>query len=252
MSILKVENLKKVYKSKVGLIQYPALKGIDFQVEEGEFLGIMGPSGSGKTTLLNILGTIDKGTSGKVLLGNRDLSLLSKKNVADYRRENIGFIFQDYNLLDTLTIKENIILPLVLSQVSVKEMDRMLVQVAKNLSILDILEKYPYEISGGQQQRAATARATITKPKIILADEPTGNLDSKTSKELLDMLTLLNMNYQSTILMVTHDAYAASYCSRILFISDGILFNEIFKGNDRKSFYDKIIHTLSSMGGDKK
>ncbi|MFZ7119326.1 MAG: ABC transporter ATP-binding protein [Eubacteriaceae bacterium] len=251
MSILKVEGLKKIYKSKIGLVQYSALKNINFEVDEGEFLGIMGPSGSGKTTLLNILGTIDKCSSGNIILGDKNLSNLNKKEMSAYRRENIGFIFQDYNLLNTLTVKENIILPLVLNKESISKMDSLLKEITNDLMIADILHKYPYEISGGQQQRVATARAVISKPRIILADEPTGNLDSKSSKELLDMLTILNTNYKSTILMVSHDPYATSYCNRVIFIKDGELYNEIFRGLNRKDFYDKIINTLASIGGER-
>lgn len=250
MTILDVQQLKKVYKSKIGFNQYPALNGVSFKVEEGEFLGVMGPSGSGKTTLLNILGTIDRPTSGRVLVGGEEIYRMKNKQLANYRRNNIGFVFQDYNLLNTLTIKENILLPLALNDSKASLMVTKVDQLAKDLNIYDILEKYPYEVSGGQQQRTAAARAVITNPKIVLADEPTGNLDSKSTKELLELLNFLNKEYKTTILMVTHDVFTASYSNRILFIRDGKLFNELFKGDNQKDYFDRIIDMMAVLGGE--
>ncbi len=247
--MLKLENVKKTYISKIGLNQYEALKGISFTVNDGEFVSIMGPSGSGKTTLLNMLGTIDSVTSGTILVDQDDITKMKKKDLANYRREKIGFIFQDFNLLNTLTLKENIMLPILLGsgnkKVDMKKVDK----IAKDLSIFKIMDKYPYEVSGGERQRTAAARAIITNPKIVLADEPTGNLDSKSSKELLEMLTFLNQEYGITIVMVTHDIYAASYSNRVLFIRDGKLFNELVKNDDRKEFFDQIIDFEATIGG---
>ncbi len=247
--MLKLENVKKTYISKIGLNQYEALKGISFTVNDGEFVSIMGPSGSGKTTLLNMLGTIDSVTSGTILVDQDDITKMKKKDLANYRREKIGFIFQDFNLLNTLTLKENIMLPILLGsgnkKVDMKKVDK----IAKDLGIFKIMDKYPYEVSGGERQRTAAARAIITNPKIVLADEPTGNLDSKSSKELLEMLTFLNQEYGITIVMVTHDIYAASYSNRVLFIRDGKLFNELVKNDDRKEFFDQIIDFEATIGG---
>lgn len=251
MTILEVQQLKKIYKSKMGLVQYPALNGVSFEVSEGEFLGVMGPSGSGKTTLLNLLGTIDSPSSGNILVDGKEINNLKKKEIAEYRRKNIGFIFQDYNLLNTLTVKENIILPLALNNSETKVMMDKVNKLADDLNIKAILDKYPFEISGGQQQRTAAARAVITNPKIVLADEPTGNLDSKSSKELLDLLKFLNKQYKTTILMVTHDVFSAAYCDRILFIRDGKIFNELLKGEDEKEFFDKIIDMMTVLGGER-
>ena len=247
--MLKLENVKKTYISKIGLNQYEALKGISFTVNDGEFVSIMGPSGSGKTTLLNMLGTIDSVTSGTILVDQDDITKMKKKDLANYRREKIGFIFQDFNLLNTLTLKENIMLPILLGsgnkKVDMKKVDK----IAKDLGIFKIMDKYPYEVSGGERQRTAAARAIITNPKIVLADEPTGNLDSKSSKELLEMLTFLNQEYGITIVMVTHDIYAASYSNRVLFIRDGKLFNELVINDDRKEFFDQIIDFEATIGG---
>ena len=210
MQILEARNISKVYGSK-NKKQYTALKNISFNVDEGDFVGIMGPSGSGKTTLLNILGSIDSLTGGSLTVGGKDISALNKKELAAHRRHNIGFIFQDYNLLESMTLEENIVLPLVLSGKSKEEILNRLRPLAEDLGITGVLDKYPYEVSGGEQQRAASCRALITNPKIILADEPTGNLDSKSGRNFLGLLELINQKYNATILMVTHDAYAASF-----------------------------------------
>jgi|LSQX01.2.fsa_nt_gb putative ABC transport system ATP-binding protein len=250
MKLLSVKNIKKVYSSSLGGSLYTALDGVSFEVQEGEFVGIMGPSGAGKTTLLNIISTIDRPNSGSVLLGDEDLVKLREPALSNFRREKLGFMFQDFNLLDTLSIKENIILPLALSRVKNAEIEKSASKIATELGISNILEKYPYEVSGGQKQRAAAARAVISNPKLILADEPTGALDSKSSGELLQCMCNLNEKSKSTILMVTHDAFAASFCKRILFIKDGRLFSEIFRGGNRKEFFDKILLVLSDLGGD--
>ncbi|MHC1682204.1 MAG: ABC transporter ATP-binding protein [Clostridiaceae bacterium] len=247
-NVLKATNLKKIYGSKGNV--YTALDDINLDIKEGEFIGIMGPSGAGKTTLLNIISTIDKPTSGSVVIDNEELSKMKEDKLASFRRNKLGFIFQDFNLLDTLTLKENIALPLALSKVNVKEIDKRVYEIADTLGIRDILNKYPYEVSGGQKQRAAASRAIITKPKLILADEPTGALDSKSSSELLEALSELNTNHKATIMLVTHDAFAASYCKRILFIKDGVLYTELVKGKaSRREFFQKIFDVLSAIGG---
>lgn len=247
--ILKVSNVEKYYGNKSYLTK--ALDNVSFVVNEGEFVGIMGASGSGKTTLLNCISTVDNATSGNIYIRGTDITSLKRGTLADFRRKELGFIFQDFNLLDTLSGFENIILPLSISKVNHKEAIKKTEEVAQKLEISDILSKYPYEMSGGQKQRVAAARAIITNPAIILADEPTGALDSKSSRTLLESLTSLNQNYNSTILMVTHDAFTASYCSRILFIKDGKLFNEIIKGESpRKEFFNKIIDVVTLLGGD--
>lgn len=236
MEILRVENISKVYGSKRSAKQYRALNNISFSVNQGDFLGVMGPSGSGKTTLLNIIGSIDRPTTGKCVIDGRDITKLNKNQLAQHRIKNIGFIFQDYNLLETMTLKENIILPLALNGYKYEEMEQRLARLSRDLGIENILDKYPYEVSGGEQQRAAACRAVITNPKIILADEPTGNLDSKSGRALLDLLTVLNEKFQATILMVTHDVFAASYCHKIMFIRDGEIYNELYAGESRKQF----------------
>ena len=251
MQILKVQNISKVYGSKKSSKQYMALKSISFEVNEGEFIGVMGASGSGKTTLLNILGSIDKPTTGRFIMDGRDIAGLNKNQLAEHRMKKIGFIFQDYNLLETMTLKENIILPLALSGYKARAMESKLDSMAKDLGIVGILEKYPYEVSGGEQQRAAACRALITNPKMILADEPTGNLDSKSGKDLLDLLTFINKEYKATILMVTHDVFAASYCHKIMFIRDGEIYNELYAGDDKKKFFDSIIDVMSVLGGER-
>lgn len=246
-NVLVTKDARKVYGSRNNV--YTALRGINLEVEEGEFVGIMGPSGAGKSTLLNIISTIDKPSSGLVTIGGEDLTKLNEDKLSDFRRNKLGFIFQDFNLLDTLTIKENVVLPLALSKVPYKEIEKRVMEISKILGIDNILEKYPYEVSGGQKQRSAAARAIIAKPELILADEPTGSLDSKSSTELLQCLCDLNETNNATILMVTHDAFAASYCKRIIFIKDGMLFTELIKGSSRKEFFQKILDILSVLGG---
>ena len=248
MDILKVSNLSKVYGSKV---KSNALKDISFSIEYGEFVGIMGPSGSGKTTLLNLISTIDKPTSGKITLGDKEPHKLKGDDLALFRRRELGFVFQDYNLLDTLTIGENIVLPLTLENVSVKEQDEKLKRVSKILGIEDLLDKRTFEVSGGQAQRTAIARALINNPSIVLADEPTGNLDSKAARNVMELLEKINTKEKVTTMMVTHDPVAASYCNRILFIKDGVIYNEIYKSDNRIQFYQEIMDVLSLLGGTK-
>lgn len=253
MSILEVTRLQKVYTTRFGGNKVEALKNVNFTVEQGEYVAIMGESGSGKTTLLNILAALDKPTSGQVLLENKELTAIKDSEIANFRRDNLGFVFQDFNLLDTFSIEDNIYLPLVLAGKSYSEMKGKLRPIAKQLGIMDLLKKYPYEVSGGQKQRAAVARALITTPKIILADEPTGALDSKASDELLKLFSLINQNGQ-TILMVTHSVKAASNANRILFIKDGEVFHQIYRGeNTNEEIYQKISDTLTILatGGDK-
>lgn len=248
-TILKVENIEKYYGNKGNLTK--AIDNISFQVEKGDFLGVMGPSGSGKTTLLNTISTIDTVTTGHIYINNKDITTLKSKNLEKFRRDELGFIFQDFNLLDTLTAYENIALALSIQGKKPSEIDKLVKESARKLGIEDILNKFPYEISGGQKQRVASARAIITNPSLILADEPTGALDSKSSRLLLDSLEKLNSNLNTTILMVTHDAFTASYCKRILFIKDGKIFSELIKGNDtRKEFFNKIIEVVTLLGGD--
>ncbi|MHB9937428.1 ABC transporter ATP-binding protein [Clostridium sporogenes] len=246
--ILKAINVTKVYGEKRNI--YQALNGIDMKVFEGEFVGVMGPSGAGKSTLLNIISTIDKPTGGKILIDGDDITMLKGDKLSDFRRDKLGFIFQDFNLLDTLTVKENIALPLSLSKVSYRKIDKKVIEITEKLGIKDLLNKYPYEISGGQKQRVAAARALINKPALILADEPTGALDSKSSKELLETLSILNERDKSTIMMVTHDAFAASYCSRVIFIKDGKLYKEIENNSSRKDFFREILDATSMLGGE--
>ncbi|WP_102401890.1 ABC transporter ATP-binding protein [Haloimpatiens massiliensis] len=251
MEVLNIQNLRKVYGSRFGGVKYTALDNIDLKVNEGEFVGIMGPSGSGKTTFLNVISTIDKPTSGKVEIDGRDISQLREPHLSAFRRDKLGFIFQDFNLLDNMTLKENIVLPLALSNTSYGEIQKRLKEITSKLGISEVLNKHPYEVSGGQKQRAAAARAIISNPSLILGDEPTGALDSKSSKELLSAMQYLNEKNKATILMVTHDAFAASYCKRVIFIKDGKLFNEIYKGDmSRKEFYQKLLKVLSVIGGD--
>jgi putative ABC transport system ATP-binding protein len=252
MQILKVENISKVYGTKRSSNKYTALRNISFEVNQGDFIGVMGASGSGKTTLLNILGSLDKPTTGRFIMNGNDISTLHKNDLAKHRIENIGFIFQDYNLLETMTLKENIILPLSLMGRDSTVMEAQLAKLAGDLGITHVIEKYPYEVSGGEQQRAAACRALINNPKMILADEPTGNLDSKSGKDLLNMLDYINKEYQATILMVTHDVFAASYCHKILFIRDGEIYNELYSGSDKKQFFDSIIDVMSMLGGERK
>ncbi len=245
MSILEVKNLKKVYTSRFGSNHVQALKNVSFSVEEGEYVAIMGESGSGKTTLLNILAALDKPTSGEVLLKGNDIVSIKEKDISSFRRKNLGFVFQDFNLLDTFSLEDNIFLPLVLSGKSHDEMIGPLKGIAKILGISDILKKYPYEVSGGQKQRAAVARALITKPQLILADEPTGALDSKSSEELLKLFNNINKDGQ-TILMVTHSTKAASCAGRVLFIKDGEVFHQLYRGNlTNEEMFQRISDTLT-------
>ncbi|MBP2110062.1 ABC transporter ATP-binding protein [Paenibacillus silagei] len=247
--ILEVVNIEKYYGGKTSVTK--ALNDISFTVHEGEFIGVMGPSGSGKTTLLNMIATIDEVSAGHIHLDNQDLTEIHPKKMAQFRRENLGFVFQDFNLLDTLTVGENIALALTINQYKDTEIDERVQQMAKRLGISELVDKYPYEISGGQKQRTACARALVTSPKLILADEPTGALDSKSSQILLETLSDLNRQLNATILMVTHDPYAASYCSRILFIKDGKLFTEMIRGEQpRKVFFSRILDTIALLGGE--
>lgn len=247
MALLDVKNVRKVYTTRFGGNQVEALKEVNFSVEQGEYVAIMGESGSGKSTLLNILAALDKPTEGKVFLKEKDLSKVKEKEMAAFRRNNLGFVFQDFNLLDTFSLKDNIFLPLVLSGTSHKEMERRLLPLADKLGIKNLLEKYPYEVSGGQKQRAAVARAVITQPQLLLADEPTGALDSKAAKELLKLFTSLNQDGQ-TILMVTHSVKAASTAGRVLFIKDGRVFHQIYKGNlSETQMYQKISDAMTAI-----
>ena len=247
MSLLEVSGLRKVYTTRFGGNSVEALKNVNFTVEQGEYVAIMGESGSGKTTLLNNLASLDRPTSGKIILDGMDFSMIKEKDIADFRRDNLGFVFQDFNLLDTFTLEDNIYLPLVLANKSYKEMRKRLIPLAKSLGIIDLLKKYPYEVSGGQKQRAAVARALITEPKLILADEPTGALDSKSADELLHMFEEINETGQ-TILMVTHSIKAASCASRVLFIKDGEVFHQIYKGQcNNDEMYQKISDTLAML-----
>ena len=253
MALLNVNGLKKVYTTRLGGAKVTALSGVSFTVEEGEFVAIMGESGSGKTTLLNILAGLDKPTSGQVFLNMRDIVSLNEKEISAFRRDHLGFVFQDFNLLDTFSIEDNIYLPLVLAGKTHKEMRQRLKLIAERLGISELLRKYPYEVSGGQKQRAAVARALITNPKIILADEPTGALDSKATDELLSLFRGINENGQ-TILMVTHSVKAASHAGRVLFIKDGEVFHQIYRGDGtNQQLYQKISDTLTMLqaGGER-
>lgn len=248
--VLKVENLQKFYKSKNTVTK--AVNNINFEVKKGEYIGIMGASGSGKTTLLNCISTIDHPTAGQILINSHDITKMNENKLAQFRREELGFIFQDFNLLDTLTGRDNIALALAINGVSHRQIPNQIQQIAKDLEIKEILDKYPYEMSGGQQQRVACARAMVTEPSLILADEPTGALDSKSAGMLLESLNIMNEQKKATILMVTHDAFTASHCKRILFIKDGQIFNELVRGEkDRRLFFDEIMRVVSLLGGDK-
>ncbi|MCS4516382.1 ABC transporter ATP-binding protein [Clostridium botulinum] len=228
---------------------FTALNNISFNIDEGEFVGIMGPSGSGKTTLLNMISTVDKPTSGQITIKDKNPLTLKGEDLALFRRRELGFVFQDFNLLDTLTIGENIVLPLTLDGISIKEQDEKLNIVSKILGIENLLEKRTFEVSGGQSQRTAIARALIHDPSLLLADEPTGNLDSKASKTVMELFEKINKEEKVTTMMVTHDPLAASYCNRILFIKDGVIYNEIYKGESRQQFYQEIIDLLALLGG---
>ncbi len=248
-NILKIDRIEKYYGNKSSLTK--AIDNISFDVNEGEFVSIMGASGSGKTTLLNCISTIDKVTSGNIYVDGQDITKLRGNALNKFRREKLGFIFQDFNLLDTLTAYENIALALSIQNYPVKKLDEEVRKVAKELDIEDVLNKYPYQMSGGQKQRVASARAVITNPTLVLADEPTGALDSKSAKMLLEKFQFLNREILATILMVTHDSFTASYSSRVIFIKDGKIFNEIFRGTDsRKVFFNKIIDVVTLLGGD--
>ncbi|MCI9246186.1 MAG: ABC transporter ATP-binding protein [Clostridia bacterium] len=248
-TVLEVKNIEKYYGNKSNLTK--AIDNVSFKVEQGEFVGIMGASGSGKTTLLNCISTIDRVTAGQILINGQDITRLKGNNLNKFRREELGFIFQDFNLLDTLTCFENIALALTIQKVKPREIQNRVKNVAEKLGITEILKKYPYQISGGQKQRVASARAIVTDPKLILADEPTGALDSKAARQLLESFESLNQKMNATILMVTHDAFTASYADRIIFIKDGKIFNELIKGNSsRKQFFEKIIEVQTLLGGD--
>ncbi len=247
-TILKLEHIQKYYGSEGSITQ--AIWDISFGVEQGEFLGIMGTSGSGKTTLLNCISTIDTVSAGHIYLEGTDVTALKPKSLARFRRENLGFVFQDFNLLDTLTISENIALALTINKVPAKAVDSRVSDIAKKLNITDILHKYPYQVSGGQKQRCACARAIVNNPKLLLADEPTGALDSHSSQMLLSTMQSIHEQLHTTILMVTHDAFTASYADRILFLQDGKIFTELHKGTDsRTDFFHKILNVLTVMGG---
>lgn len=253
MAILEVSNLKKIYTTRFGGNRVQALSDIHFSVEEGEYVAIMGESGSGKTTLLNILAALDKPTAGEVLINGKNLVSVKEKELSAFRREHLGFVFQDFNLLDNFSLKDNIFLPLVLSGVPYPQMEERLAPIAKKLGIDTLLEKYPYEVSGGQKQRVAVARALITQPELILADEPTGALDSKATDELLQLFHQINVDGQ-TILMVTHSTKAASHANRVLFIKDGEVFHQIYRGNmTNEQLYVKISDALTVLttGGEK-
>ena len=247
--ILKIDSIEKYYGNKGNILK--AIDDVSFEVQKGEFVGVMGPSGSGKTTLLNVIATIDEVSSGHIYLNGKDLTEINKKEIGRFRRENLGFIFQDFNLIDTLTIHEHIALALTINKTNKNEIDGKVNSVAKELGIEEILTKYPYEVSGGQKQRTACARALITNPKLILADEPTGALDSRSAQMLIEMISSINKDFKATILMVTHDSFTASYCDRILFIKDGKIFTELVRGNNtRKQFFNQILDVVALLGGD--
>ena len=247
MGLLKVKNIKKIYATRFGNQKVEALKNVSLEVEQGEYVAIMGESGSGKTTLLNILAVLDKPTSGEILLNGKNIVEISDKDISAFRRDHLGFVFQDFNLLDTFSLKDNIFLPLVLSRKSYKEMEKRMAPLADDLGISDILGKYPYEVSGGQKQRCAVARALITQPELILADEPTGALDSKSTNDLLTLFNKINENGQ-TIIMVTHSTLAASHASRVLCIKDGEVFHQIYKGDKtNEEMYQNISDTLTLL-----
>ena len=248
-AVLEVKNVEKVYGGRGSATR--ALAGVSFTVEKGDYVGIMGASGSGKTTLLNCIATIDAPTSGSVLINGQDVTRMSSRQLSDFRREQLGFVFQDSNLLDTLTARENIALPLTIGRVPVKQIRERVDKMAAMLGIEGILDKYPYQVSGGQKQRVAAARAMVGDPKLVLADEPTGALDSKNAKLLLECFDMLNERLGATILMVTHDSFAASYCKRVVFIRDGKVFTEVVRGAaTRKQFFDRIMEVVAIIGGD--
>lgn len=246
MALLTIEEVTKVYEGKV---THRALNQLSFEMEKGEFLAVMGPSGSGKTTLLNVISTIDSLTSGTIRIDGIDPHTLSKNDLALFRRRQLGFVFQDFNLLDMLTVEENLVLPLTLDELPINEMTARVLRVAERLGLMPILHKRPNEISGGEAQRTAIGRALIHEPSLILADEPTGNLDSKASRDVLELLSQVSEERKTTIVMVTHDPVAASYCDRVLFIKDGEFFNEIYRDDRRQTFYQRILNVLSLLGG---
>lgn len=247
MPLLNIQQVKKVYQSQLNGQPVEALKNITFSVEEGEYVAIMGESGSGKSTLLNLMATLDQPTAGDLALNGIDLTTIKEKDAASFRRDHLGFVFQDFNLLDTFSVKDNILLPLVLSKVPVKQMDQRLQPLVRTLGITDLLQHYPYELSGGQKQRVAVARAIITKPDLLLADEPTGALDSKTSDQLLTLFQQINQNGQ-TIIMVTHSSIAASRAQRVLFIKDGHVFHQLYRGDRTNSaFLEAISETMTAV-----
>lgn len=246
MPILEIDNMTKVYEGKV---THRAINQLSFSVEEGEFLAVMGPSGSGKTTLLNMISTVDEPTSGTILMNGVNPHQLKENELAYFRRRQLGFVFQNFNLLQTLTVEENIVLPLTLDNLPLAEMEERLAVIAERLHLQSILHKRPNEISGGQAQRTAIGRALIHRPSLILADEPTGNLDSNTSRDVLELLLHVNEEQKTTIVMVTHDPIAASYCDRVLFIKDGEFYNEIYKDDRRQMFFQRILNVLSLLGG---
>ena len=248
-NIVKVEHVEKYYGNKGNLAK--ALDDVSFTIDKGDFIGVMGPSGSGKTTLLNCIATIDQVTAGRIMINNQDLTKLKRSKLADFRRDEIGFVFQDFNLLDTLTGYENIAMALTIQNVPHRKIEEQVLDVSKKLGITDVLVKYPYQMSGGQQQRVACARALISNPSIILADEPTGALDSKSSRMLLESMQTMNNDLEATIMLVTHDALSASFCKRILFIKDGKIFTELIRGSEsRSAFFDRIMDVLTLLGGD--
>ncbi|MBU3129287.1 ABC transporter ATP-binding protein [Clostridium tagluense] len=251
MDILRIKKLTKVYNAFKGAKEVIALNEVSFNVDKGEFIGIMGPSGSGKTTLLNILSGIDKATSGEVHINGQDIIKMKKDELALFRRRKVGFIFQDFNLLDSLSVKENIAFPLIIDKVNPQEIEQRAKDIMKYLAIEELQNKYPYNISGGEKQRAAAARALICEPSVIFADEPTGNLDSKSSKSIMTTFKNMNEGKSATVIMVTHDAFAASFCKRIIFIKDGAIRLEIVSDGDRNKFFDKILEAQSVIGGEK-
>lgn len=249
--ILQAENITKVYGGKFEINSNNALNGISLNIEEGEFTGIMGPSGSGKTTLLNILSGIDEATLGKIKIMGKDIANFKKDDMAIFRRENLGIISQDFNLIDDLTLRENAILPLYIKDdVNEKEINNKVEELFRFFNIWELKDKYPYNVSGGQQQRAAACRALITSPKIIMADEPTGNLDSKASAKFMKYMQMVNENRNTTVMMVTHDSYAASFCKRVLFIKDGKVYTEIYKKEGKRDFFNRILDCLAIIGGE--
>lgn len=250
MLILEGKNITKIYGGPKDTTVTTALSEVSIKIEKGEFTAIMGPSGSGKSTLLNMLSGMDKPTSGNIMINEKDISSMNDHLLASFKRKNIGFVFQDFNLLDSLTLKENIMLPLILDGEKAETMEKKADEIMKRFEIHDIGKKYPYNVSGGQQQRTAVSRALMNEPSIIFADEPTGNLDSKSSKAIMDCFTKMNDELKSTVLMVTHDAFAASYANRILFIKDGSVNMEIVKKGSRKEFFDNILNCIAVMGGE--